>query len=158
MSSDHYHKNKLSISEKSKKYRDKNRAYFNLKNKTWRDKTGYSSRYQKERIENDSFFKFKNRLRTLIRISITKQGFTKNSKTYRILGCTHDEFIEYIGNKFTDGMTWENHGTWHLDHIKPISLAKSEHETIVLNHYTNFQPLWAKDNLKKHNKFPTYKP
>ena len=50
-------------------------------------------------------------------------------------------------------MTFENHGEWHLDHIKPISLAKSEEEIIELNHYTNFQPLWAKDNLSKSNKY-----
>jgi hypothetical protein len=49
-------------------------------------------------------------------------------------------------------MTWENQGQWHLDHIYPISLAKNEQEVIKLNHYTNFQPLWAKDNLTKHNK------
>jgi hypothetical protein len=55
-------------------------------------------------------------------------------------------------------LSWENHGEWHLDHIKPISLAKDESEVIALNHYTNFQPMWAIDNLKKYNKFnETYK-
>ena len=49
-------------------------------------------------------------------------------------------------------MSWENRQEWHLDHIYPVSLAKSEEELIRLNHYTNFQPLWAKDNLQKGNK------
>ncbi len=50
-------------------------------------------------------------------------------------------------------MTWENHGEWHIDHIIPISWGKTESEVIELNHYTNFQPLWAKDNLSKGNRW-----
>lgn len=46
-------------------------------------------------------------------------------------------------------MTLENHGEWHFDHIIPLASAKTEEELIKLNHYTNFQPLWAEDNLKK---------
>ena len=49
-------------------------------------------------------------------------------------------------------MSWENAGQWHYDHIYPVSLAKDEEELIRLNHYTNFQPLWAEDNLRKGSK------
>jgi hypothetical protein len=49
-------------------------------------------------------------------------------------------------------MSLSNHGQWHLDHIYPVSLAKSQEEIIRLNHYTNFQPLWAEDNIVKGNK------
>jgi hypothetical protein len=49
-------------------------------------------------------------------------------------------------------MSFENHGKWHLDHIVPISSAKTEEEVIALNHHTNFQPLWAFDNLSKGNR------
>ena len=49
-------------------------------------------------------------------------------------------------------MSWDNYGKWHLDHITPISLGKTEEEVIVLNHYTNYQPLWEKDNLSKGNR------
>lgn len=87
-------------------------------------------------------------IRYLIYISIKKQGYTKRSRTYKILGCTYEEFKIHLENQFTDGMTWENQGEWHLDHIYPVSLAKNEEELIKLNHYTNFQPLWAEDNLK----------
>ena len=50
-------------------------------------------------------------------------------------------------------MSWENQGKWHLDHIIPISSAKTEEDVIRLNHYTNFQPLWAEDNFKKGKKY-----
>jgi len=111
--------------------------------------------YVKNRKKTDHIFK----LRIAIRSNITnsfKRGsnkFRKDARTEKILGCTIKEFIEYIQSKFTDGMTLENHGEWHLDHIKPISLANTEKEVIELNHYTNFQPLWAKDNIKKSNKY-----
>ena len=150
-----YHKeNKNNISKKAKIYRQNNKEYFNIKHKEWNKKTGYYSNYQKKRLENDSFFKFKNRLRTLIRNSVTKQGYTKKSKSFEILGCEYNCFIKYMENKFIDNMNWGNHGKWHLDHIVPISSAKTEQEVLKLNHYTNFQPLWAIDNLVKYNKQP----
>ncbi len=49
-------------------------------------------------------------------------------------------------------MSWDNRHKWHIDHIYPISLAKTKEETIKLNSYKNLQPLWAKDNLSKGNK------
>ena len=50
-------------------------------------------------------------------------------------------------------MNWVNYGEWHIDHIIPISYAKSELEIYELNHYSNLQPLWSKDNLSKGNRF-----
>ena len=49
-------------------------------------------------------------------------------------------------------MSWENQGKWHIDHITPLSSAKTEEEVYRLCHYTNLQPLWAEDNLKKGSK------
>jgi len=85
-------------------------------------------------------------------MSIRNKGYTKKSKTYEILGCTFEEFKLHIESQFTNKMSWDNRSEWHLDHIIPISSAKTEEEVIKLNHYTNFQPLWAIDNLRKGNK------
>jgi hypothetical protein len=92
------------------------------------------------------------KIRSLIYKSIKRGGWIKNSRTHQILGCSFKEFKIYIENKFTEGMNWQNRGEWHFDHIYPLSLAKNEKHLIELNHYTNFQPLWAKDNLKKGNR------
>ena len=62
-------------------------------------------------------------------------------------------FQLYMESKLQEGMTWGNYGQWHVDHIKPISLARNEQEIIELNHYTNLQPLWGVDNIKKSNKY-----
>ena len=50
-------------------------------------------------------------------------------------------------------MSWDNYGLWHIDHVKPLCLANDNNELIKLNHYTNLQPLWAEDNIKKNRKY-----
>jgi hypothetical protein len=108
---------------------------------------------RKERMDNDPIFKFKIRLRKTIKESVKRRGYTKKSKTYDILGIDFMGFRAHIENLFLEGMTWDNHGEWHYDHIIPLSTATTYEEVIKLNHYTNFQPLWAEDNLKKGSKF-----
>lgn len=70
------------------------------------------------------------------------------------LGCSRDELCSHIESRFTEGMTWENMKEWHIDHVKPLSsfnvLDPSERKKA--NHFSNLQPLWAIDNLKKYNK------
>lgn len=127
-----------------KKYQEHNREKIKEYNKV----------YQKERRKNNPLYKFRYNTGTLINHSF-KRGvnqFKKTAKTESILGCTIQEFVLFIESKFTKGMTLENYGKWHLDHIYPMSLATTEEEIIKLNHYTNFQPLWAKDNIRKGNK------
>jgi hypothetical protein len=112
----------------------------------------YRNNWRSIKSKNDSLFKLTNNIRTRIKQSFRRNGFTKNSKTYEILGCTFEEFKQHLERKFLKGMNWSNTKEWHLDHIYPVSLAKDEQELIRLNHYTNFQPLWAVDNIKKSNK------
>jgi hypothetical protein len=111
------------------------------------------NKWFRDRRNTDQLFKLKMNLSCLIRNSMMLYGFKKSSKTARILGCTYEEFKIYMQNQFTDGMTWENYGEWEYDHKIPASWAKDEDEIIKLNHYTNFQPLWKIDNIKKGNKF-----
>jgi hypothetical protein len=111
----------------------------------------YDKNYRDNRKKNELYV-FIDRTRKLISGSFKRQGYKKFSKTHEILGCTFEEFKEHIEKQFVDGMSWDNRSKWHIDHIYPISLAKSEEEVIKLNHYTNLQPLWAKDNIRKSNK------
>jgi hypothetical protein len=144
----YYQENKEILKEKRKKYIEKNKE----------KRREYLNEYQKKYIFNrrkiDPLFKFRINIRSLIKGSF-KRGtnqFTKKAKTETILCCTIEEFINYIQSKFTKGMTLENHGEWHLDHIIPLATATTEEEIIKLNHYTNFQPLWAEENLSKSDK------
>ena len=136
-----------------KEYRLKNkdkRYQYEINNKEKIKQT--KRQYQIQRRQNDPLFKLIGNTRNLIANSIKKIGYSKTSKTYKILGCSYEEFKQYLESQFTNGMTWDNTGQWHLDHIYPVSLATDEEHLIRLNHYTNFQPLWAEDNLKKGNK------
>ena len=73
------------------------------------------------------------------------------------MGCSIESLISHLESQFKDGMSWDNYGYygWHIDHIIPLSSVSSEDEVYKLCHYTNLQPLWAEDNLKKSNKILT---
>ena len=107
---------------------------------------------KKKKRQSDPMFKLTCNIRNLIYASIKSRGALKKSRSYEILGCSYDEFKTHLEQQFTDGMHWLNQGEWHLDHIYPVSLAKDESHLLELNHYTNFQPLWAIDNFRKGNK------
>jgi hypothetical protein len=125
---DYYYKNKDYVLERSKKY--------NI--------------YQ---YNNDKIFKLKTIMRNRIRNFLLLKGITKKNKTFNIVGCSPSYLKEYIEKKFTEGMSWEKMGQYiHIDHIIPLSSAKTEEEIYELCHYTNLQPLWKADNLTKYNK------
>ena len=156
-------KNKEKIKEKAKEYRENNKELIKEKRKEYlkeyrkknREKINKKNReYESKKIKEDLLFKFKKRVRDNVLKSFKrgKNQYQKNAKTESILGCTILEFKVYIKSKFKKGMTFENIGKWHLDHIIPLSKAKTEQEIIKLNHYTNFQPLWAEENLIKSDK------
>ncbi len=84
-----------------------------------------------------------------------KEYRDKSLSTMTLIGCDIDYFMYYIQKKFTKGMSWDNYGDWHIDHIKPCTkfdLSKPNEQLKCFN-YTNLQPLWAVDNLKKGNKY-----
>ena len=138
-------------------YREKNKDVIEIGRRKYYEKNKERIKERikkniKQRIQTDPLFKMRYNIRTLIYMSIKNKGYTKNSRTFDILGCDYNTFIKHIERQFTKGMTWNNHGEWHYDHIIPISSAQTEEEVIKLNHYTNFQLLWAEDNLRKSNK------
>lgn len=143
---EYYKNNSNKIKQNTKEYRLKNTEYKPKVNKQ------YFKEYFKKRRLIDPLFKLRCNTRARIIQSIKNNGYSKKSKSYQILGCTFEEFKMHLENQFTKGMNWENQGKWHLDHIYPVSLATDEKHLIQLNHYTNFQPLWAIDNIKKGNK------
>lgn len=150
----YYSENKNQILERVSTYyhdnKDRSKAYYH------RNKEHIKKRrnaYQKNKIQNDSLYALRMRISSLFRCSFKDSGYSKKSKTHEILGCSYDDFKVHIENKFLEGMSWDNRSEWHLDHITPVSWGQTEEEIIALNHYTNFQPLWAIDNIKKSNRF-----
>jgi len=152
--------NKEKLSLYLKEWRKKNQEKCRHLKNSWRDKNRDRFRktsrdYIRNKRNSDPIYKIRCNISTLIQNGIRNLGFSKKTKTSKILGCDYDFFKKYIENKFKDGMTFDNRAEWSLDHIIPISLAKTEKELIKLNHYTNFQPLWKIENIKKGNKLLT---
>jgi hypothetical protein len=83
---------------------------------------------------------------------LKSKNISKNNKTFNIVGCTPEQLKEHLEKQFINGMSWNNRGDWHIDHIIPLSSVKTEEELLKLFHYSNLQPLWAIDNIKKSNK------
>ena len=109
----------------------------------------------KKRYNSDPYFRAVLCMRTRISKLLRLKNADKNNKFYNYLGCSKSEFIEYFQSKFKEGMTWENHGEWHIDHIKPCASFNllDEEEQKKCFHYTNLQPLWASENLTKGCKY-----
>ncbi len=118
----------------------------------YREKRDYQNQYYSNKYYNDPIFNLHLRLKAAIRAGLKSVNGTRSARTEEILGCSWQEFRSHMESKFTDGMGWHNMDEWHIDHIIPKSLAKNEDDVIKLNHFTNLQPLWAADNLKKSNK------
>jgi hypothetical protein len=109
--------------------------------------------YVKQKYQNNILYSLKIKLNGRLHKVLKKNDLTKNYKFCDILGCNLQEFKLYFESKFTEGMSWELMGKEiHIDHITPCDSAKEEEHLIKLFHYTNLQPLWAKDNIKKSNK------
>jgi hypothetical protein len=136
---DYYYKNKDRINARQKESKDKNRG------KERPQKAAYCRR----RRAKDVNFLLIGRMRCGINDALRLGKFPKTGKTSELLGSDMDTLRSHIESKFKEGMTWENRRLWHIDHVIPLSSAKTIEEINGLFHYLNLQPLWASENLKK---------
>lgn len=169
-------RDRLKNSERRKKYYEENREKENIMSKDYKEINRLSvnkkalenyymkkdtldfkekrNLHRKERLKVDIIFRISHYIRTSIGYCLRKNGYSKQSKTEDILGCSYMDFKLYIESKFEDWMNWENRGMfngqinygWDIDHIIPVSSAKTEEDIIKLNHYTNLQPLCSYTN------------
>ena len=138
-----YHKlNSKDLKKKRAKYRN-SRSYLDS-----------IARYTKRRRQEDPLFKAKQNLRKRINDAYKASFWTKKSRNQQVLGCDYDTAFKHIESQFKDGMTWDNYGEWHIDHIVPLCSANSVFELEILCHYTNLQPLWAAENISKGGSLP----
>jgi hypothetical protein len=127
--------NKLKIKTYQKQYKQKTKLIRNKK--------------EKIRRTLDLNYKIVTNLRTRIRLALKENW--KSGKTISLLGCSIEFLKQHLEKQFKPGMNWQNYGEWHIDHIIPcakfnLSREEAQHECF---HYSNLQPLWEKENLKK---------
>jgi hypothetical protein len=136
---EHHKNNREKALARMKKYHENNRERV-LKR---------GAEYRKKRLKYDPIYKLICSIRSRTREVLKNKNIKKNHRTLDFIGCSPAELAAHLESLFQPGMTWENHGLWHVDHRIPISSGKTELEIMQLNHYTNLQPLWASENLSK---------
>ncbi len=138
----YYEDNKENILDKNAKFKEENPEWARE----------YNAKYARQKRKGDLNFRLAHNLRTRLNSVIT--GRKKSGSAVRDLGCSLDELRIYIASLFESGMSWDNYGKWHIDHIYPLSRVdlSNREEFLKACHYTNLQPLWAIDNIKKSDR------
>lgn len=140
-----YYKNQLRQQETSRKWKQRNQDQVRE----------YERKHRALQILNDLNFCIRERLRTRIRVAL--RGGFKAAKTSELIGCSLLELRLHLEKQFRPGMTWENWSPtgWHVDHIRPCAsfdLTDPAQQKLCF-HYSNLQPLFAEENLRKGAKY-----
>lgn len=152
----YYSKNRESLLSKSKEYYEDNKDSIKAKSKEYyeinKDKINITSERKRE-IRRRSYKKRKYQYiwREILRKTVSQLKHEKNQTTQELLGYSYEELRIYLESMFVDGMNWENHGDWHVDHIIPISLFREGTEPSIVNRLDNLRPIWSHINLSKGN-------
>lgn len=150
-----YAKNRAIILARRKIYRDSHKAEIKAYQAQYKILNADKMKaFRQRRMKEDIPHKLRQLLR--MRLKNMLQHDYKAGSAVRDLGCTTKELKFYLEGRFKEGMTWANHGKfgWHIDHIIPLAFydLTDRQQFLKACHYTNLQPLWAKENLQKHTK------
>jgi len=154
-------KNKGKIKEYHKEWSNKNRVHLRKTHKSWRDSNKdhidkYKRDYERNRRREDPKYRLGARTRTAVYTCLKERNVAKYRSTFDLLGYTLEELMIHLEKQFTEGMTWDNYGEWHVDH--KIPMTSFNFETVEDREFKlcwcldNLQPLWGPDNLSKGTK------
>ena len=136
-----YRKNKEQVKKKVTQWVERNRTH----------RRDWARKYFMDRRHGDMSYRILCNLRN--RLWYAMRGTKKPVSIMRVIGCSIEFFKDYMEHQFQPGMSWDNYGYngWHIDHIRPCASfdLRKKKEQIACFHYTNLQPLWAKENLQK---------
>lgn len=110
------------------------------------------NRRNRERLARDPAARLRARLGAALWHEM--KGRKKGRSVTQFLGCSIDELRVHLERQFRDGMTWDNYGEWHIDHILPCAAFDhaNDGEVRACWHFTNLRPLWAEENMSKHSR------
>lgn len=140
-----------------KQYREEHAEYYSQYRQEHKEECReYHKLYRREITKVNLLERLKSNMRVRIGNAVRLQSMKKTTKFAQYIGCTLEELKVHLESQFTEGMTWEDYGRglhkWNIDHIIPLNSATNEEELFKLCHYTNLQPLWFIDNVRKGNK------
>jgi hypothetical protein len=148
-------KNQEKVKKQRESYKEKSRKLDSKRRKTSKRKKymkEYCKKYVNNKLKTNLNYKIKCYLRH--RIYMALNGNPKLSTTMKLVGCSIKYLKKHLEKQFKIGMNWSNYGKWHIDHIRPCAsfdLSKPSEQKKCF-YYTNLQPLWAEENLRKHCK------
>jgi hypothetical protein len=134
-----YQKNKVAKAARAKAYYQENKEVLRK----------HRTKYMRERRQNDPVFRLISNKRRHMHALL--KGNSKSASTLEVLGCSVEYYVAHLEAQFTEGMHMGNYGEWHQDHIIPASVfdQTDPEQFAQCWHYSNFQPLWAEDNIRK---------
>jgi hypothetical protein len=156
-----YHKHKEKKIEYHKKWSEKNRERLSEYHKQWRtenvDKWRKTKRdYQQHLRDTNPLYRLISYFRTAIYQVLKENNVEKNKHYFDVLKYDPEQLMEHLENQFTENMTWDNYGEWHVDHVKPISsfsiTEMGDEEFMECWSLNNLQPMWGEENIRKSNK------
>lgn len=145
---------------KNEKFREK-KAKYKKEFQTSEHGKKWRKEYRDNKRANDPIYKLQDVMRTRLGHFVKAKNITKRNRTFEMVGCTPEFLKKHLEEQFynhpktNEAMSWKNHKNdgWHIDHIVPLAKATNEDEMKKLFHYTNLQPLWAEENIKKRDKY-----
>jgi hypothetical protein len=144
------YRNKPENKERTKEYLDKYRIDNKESLKEWRQNNKILlAEIQKRYRKNNPYCVA---WRSVLHSTLKRLGTLKEEHTVDMLGYSAAKLKHHIEKQFTEGMTWDNYGKWHIDHIIPVTSFNINTDIKIVCALENLQPLWAHDNLVKYNK------
>lgn len=132
----------------ARRYREENPEAVRESQRRWCELNRHNlNDYRRERLRSDPAFRMAKCIRDCIRRTVKN----KSAPSVEMIGYTPDELRAHIERQFIKGMSWENYGEWHIDHICPVSkmIAEGVTDPAVINCLSNLRPMWAADNMSK---------
>lgn len=147
-------KNKEESQKRNRERYHSNKEEYKTKHQEWtRNNRDKVNKYNRKRRRENLQCRISQNLRAGFKQALAaqlKSSFTSNA-SFKLLGCSFEKLKSHLEKGFKDGMSWDNYGDWHIDHIKPLcmhNLSLEEEQAAACN-YTNLQPLWADENTSK---------
>jgi hypothetical protein len=140
----YYQKNKNGVIREAKL---RNKENYKLAKRTKKYKTKRNAS-RRDRYKRDIKYRIVCILRARLKAAL-KGKAKKGIKTLNSIGCSVEKLKQHIEKQFKPGMSWQNWGEWHIDHIRPLASFNLPKELKKANNYKNLRPLWAEENFKK---------
>lgn len=141
-------RNKEHLKEYFKEYYEQNKEYFKG---YWEQNKEHKKEYYRSRYASDENYKASVICRNMLQRTLKATNSTKDTRTYEMLGYCNEQLEDSIESKFLEGMSWDNYGDWHIDHICPVTryIKDRVEDPAIINALDNLIPMWSEHNLEK---------